>query len=90
MTETINMELRWRFPTAPRTLGPMLMQCFAAVLIASVLAVAGAEDRGWKPLFDGKTLEGWIQKGGAAKYRIENGELVGTSGGYRTPSDSPR
>ena len=57
----------------------MLMQCFAAVLIASVLAVAGADDRGWKPLFDGKTLEGWVQKGGAAKYRVENGELVGTS-----------
>jgi hypothetical protein len=49
------------------------------VLIASVLIVAGAEDRGWKPLFDGRTLEGWIQKGGAAKYRVENGELVGTS-----------
>jgi hypothetical protein len=57
----------------------MFIQCFAAVLIASVLIVAGAEDRGWKPLFDGKTLEGWMQKGGAAKYRVENGELVGTS-----------
>jgi len=33
----------------------------------------------WQPLFDGKTLDGWEQKGGAAKYRVENGEVVGTS-----------
>lgn len=30
-------------------------------------------------LFDGKTLEGWTQRGGKAKYRVENGEIVGTS-----------
>src|SRR5262245_12340303 len=30
-------------------------------------------------LFDGKTLDGWIQRGGKAKYRVEDGEIVGTS-----------
>lgn len=34
---------------------------------------------GWKQIFDGKTLNGWEQKGGAAKYRVENGELIGTT-----------
>jgi len=46
-------------------------------LLISLAAPALAED--WKPLFDGKSLDGWVQKGGAAKYRVENGEVVGTS-----------
>lgn len=33
----------------------------------------------WKSLFDGKTLKGWTQKGGQAKYTIENGVIVGTT-----------
>lgn len=31
------------------------------------------------PLFNGKNLDGWNQKGGMAKYRVENGEIIGTS-----------
>ncbi len=31
------------------------------------------------PIFDGKTLEGWVQKGGKAKYHVEDGQIVGTS-----------
>jgi len=34
---------------------------------------------GWISLFDGKTLDGWVQRGGKAKYTAENGEIVGTS-----------
>jgi hypothetical protein len=33
----------------------------------------------WQELFDGKSLDGWVQRGGAAKYRIEDGCIVGTS-----------
>jgi catechol 2,3-dioxygenase-like lactoylglutathione lyase family enzyme len=33
----------------------------------------------WRPLFDGKSLEGWIQRGGAARYRVDGGDIVGTS-----------
>ena len=33
----------------------------------------------WRPLFDGKSLDGWTQRGGKAQYTVENGELVGTS-----------
>ena len=36
----------------------------------------GAED-GWKSLFDGKSLDGWIQKNGTATYRVEDGTIVG-------------
>jgi len=43
----------------------------------SVSAAAAADD--FKPLFDGKTLDGWKQHGGQAKYRVENGEIVGSS-----------
>ena len=56
------------------------------VALASLLAVTAiaapvaADDKdGFRPLFDGKTLEGWIQRGGKAKYTVENGEIVGTS-----------
>ncbi len=58
----------------------MLRRTFECVVLATVLSVttaAMAEE--WKPLFDGQSLEGWQQKGGAAKYRVEGGEIVGTS-----------
>ena len=31
----------------------------------------------FKPLFDGKTLDGWIQRGGHARYSVEDGCIVG-------------
>ena len=47
------------------------------------LCVAGqvvqADDPGWTSLFNGKDLDGWVQKGGKAKYRAEDGEIVGTT-----------
>lgn len=33
----------------------------------------------WTSLFDGKTLKGWVQKGGKANYKIENGVIIGSS-----------
>lgn len=33
----------------------------------------------WVNLFNGKDLEGWIQRGGKANYRVENGCIVGSS-----------
>lgn len=30
-------------------------------------------------LFDGATIDGWIQRGGKAVYRVENGEIIGVS-----------
>ncbi len=46
--------------------------------------VATAQAPGWKPLFDGKTLNGWVQKTGKATYQVVDGEIVGT-----TVSNSP-
>jgi len=36
-----------------------------------------AQKEKWTSLFDGKTLHGWNQKNGTAKFTVENGELVG-------------
>ncbi len=52
-----------------------LLTVTAALLL--VVSTAAADDL--KPLFDGKTLDGWEQHGGKAKYRVENGEIVGAS-----------
>ena len=41
-------------------------------------------DDGFTVLFDGKTLDGWVQKNGFATYRIEDGVIVG-----RTAAKSP-
>jgi hypothetical protein len=61
-----------------------LMYLSPAVLLAALLsqALAGAaEDSadGWMPLFNGKDLDGWVQRGGKAKYRVEDGQIVGSS-----------
>jgi hypothetical protein len=34
---------------------------------------------GFVPLFDGKTLDGWVQRGGKAKYTVEDGMIVGST-----------
>lgn len=39
--------------------------------------LASAEEA--KPLFNGQDLQGWVQKGGAAKYSVEDGAIVGQS-----------
>ena len=38
---------------------------------------ARSETQAWVPLFDGETLDGWIQKNGTATYRVEDGAIVG-------------
>jgi hypothetical protein len=55
---------------------------FAAVLVTvSVAAVGTAADdkEGWQKLFNGKDLDGWVPRGGKAKYRAEDGQIVGTT-----------
>jgi hypothetical protein len=58
-----------------------LSLCLAVVAgaaIASVAAASGEPD--WQPLYDGKSLDGWVQRGGAATYRVADGVIVGTTG----------
>ena len=52
---------------------------FTACTLAGLLLASGtatARD-GWVSLFDGKTLDGWTQRGGVAKYTVEDGAIVG-------------
>lgn len=50
------------------------------VLVAGIASVSSAaEKEEFRPLFDGKSLDGWVQRGGKAKYEVKNGEIVGTS-----------
>jgi len=60
----------------------MLIQMKLAVIspvLLSVCVFLFAEDDGLKPIFDGKTLEGWVQAGGKATYKVEDGAVVGTA-----------
>ena len=50
---------------------------FGALACGFVMAGVASADDGWVNLFDGKTLDGWIQKNGTATYRIEDGAIVG-------------
>lgn len=52
-----------------------IVSLFALPLVAGVAAAAP----GFVPLFDGKTLNGWEVCNGQAGYRVENGEIVGTT-----------
>lgn len=48
-------------------------------LILATLAVTAQETNKWISLFDGKTLTGWVQRGGKALYRIEDDCIVGST-----------
>jgi hypothetical protein len=56
---------------------------FATLTVAALLASAAIPagraqaEEVWTELFDGKTLEGWEQRNGTAKYRVEDGAIVG-------------
>ncbi|MFG0335923.1 MAG: DUF1080 domain-containing protein [Maioricimonas sp. JB049] len=49
--------------------------CLLALLACSPALAADEGD--WVSLFDGKSLEGWVQKNGTATYRIEGDAIVG-------------
>ncbi len=47
--------------------------------LALALLALPAQEEGFAPLFNGKDLDGWVQRGGKAKYRVEEGQIVGSS-----------
>ncbi len=57
--------------TIPHALLKPVLLCLATPLIS------GLADDGFVPLFDGSTLEGWVQRGGEAKYSVVDGAIVG-------------
>ena len=48
-------------------------------LMSNAIAWAdrGASDNGWVSLFDGKSLDGWKQINGTAKYSVKDGAIIG-------------
>ena len=67
-----------RFQVGLQAVVTAVLSLAISVTGAGLSQADGAED-GWKNLFDGKDLEGWVQHGGHAKYTVEDGEIVGTS-----------
>ncbi len=51
------------------------------ILIAASFSSSFAQkaEKGWTKLFDGKSLEGWKQMAGDANYKVEKGQILGTS-----------
>ena len=59
----------------------MLFCCalfFSTMAPGLFAAESKSADSGWLPLFDGKTLDGWVQHGGKAQYRVEDGVIIGS------------
>ena len=55
-------------------------RAFLAALALAALAMSpSTQAADWINLFDGRTLDGWVQKNGTATYRVENGTIVGTT-----------
>ena len=60
------------------------MKRYIVILLAFVLASISLPEitfaaENWENLFDGKTLNGWIQRNGKAMYTVEDGMIVGTT-----------
>ena len=53
------------------------LSCLAFAGLVVLSSGVGAQAADWVSLFDGKTLDGWIQKNGTATYRVEDGTIVG-------------
>ena len=49
------------------------------IIFLSVNVLPGQDGKEWKYLFDGETLDGWVQLGGTAKFEVEDGVIVGTT-----------
>jgi sugar phosphate isomerase/epimerase len=60
------------------------MNARRVVVISLLLSALGGKtahgaEPAWTSLFDGKTLKGWVQRGGNAKYEARDHTIVGTS-----------
>lgn len=53
---------------------------FCYLVVFAVLASCAEENKDHlTPIFDGETLTGWHTLGGEATYKVENGEIIGTT-----------
>ena len=56
-----------------------MTRCLVAIAVALAAAGPAAAQDGWRPLFNGKTLDGWAQLNGTAPYTVADGAIVGTT-----------
>ena len=57
-----------------------IVSLLAFIIVFGLFAeLSSAANVKWEELFDGKTLNGWIQRNGKAKYTVEDGMIVGTT-----------
>lgn len=56
-----------------------LFSITCSLLVLTATLPCSAQDIEFVSLFDGHSLAGWVQHGGKAKYRVEDGAIVGTS-----------
>lgn len=65
-------------PPGAALLKNLLTRSTAALAAAVLCAAAAAAEPDWKPLFDGKSLQGWTETPftGRGKVRIENGTVL--------------
>lgn len=63
----------------------ILLIVFGAVITVSCSEKQTKTNSPWIDLFDGKTLDGWHQKGGEANYTVINGTIIGATK-HNTPN----
>jgi hypothetical protein len=73
-----------RTTKAPRALTAVAIGVALALVACSPSAEKAKEDEGFVRLFDGESLDGFVQRGGEAIYTVEGGAIVG-----RTVLDTP-
>jgi hypothetical protein len=56
-----------------------MKRCLTAIVVALAAALPAAAQDGWRPLFNGKTLDGWAQLNGTAPFTVADGAIVGTT-----------
>ncbi len=54
------------------------MKSILSIVLISIIT-SNVSAQSWTNLFDGKTLKGWKQLNGQAKYEVKNGMIVGTT-----------
>jgi hypothetical protein len=55
------------------------MKTLAFLILCCAGAASPQSDDGWTPLFDGKTLKGWVPRGGG-EWSVEDGAILGRTG----------
>ncbi len=58
---------------------PLTIPVLTLAVLVALTQAGRADDGGWTPLFDGKSLDGWKVNGGTASYKVEDGAIVGTT-----------